>query len=88
MRRFPTSPRAERMCTKDYQMPGSSIVIPKGKCIVIPIYGTHMDPDYFSDPEKFIPERFSKDNKLLRNPYAFLPFGHGPRNCIVRKTYL
>ena len=37
---------------------------------------------YFSNPEKFDPENFSADKKAERNPYTFLAFGQGPRNCV------
>ncbi|CAL8110028.1 unnamed protein product [Orchesella dallaii] len=82
LRFFPPAPRTERICTKDYPVPGTNIMIEKGTLVAIPIYPIQRDPNYFENPEKFEPERFTVDQKSSRNPYAFMPFGHGPRNCI------
>jgi len=49
---------------------------------VIPAYSVHHDPSFYPDPEKFDPERFSAAAKQSRNPYTYMPFGHGPHNCI------
>ena len=49
---------------------------------MIPTYAFHHDPEFFPDPEKFDPERFSEENKHKINPLAYMPFGAGPRNCI------
>lgn len=43
------------------------------------------DPDYFPDPDSFIPERFSAQNSDKIHPFAFTPFSAGPRNCIGQK---
>ncbi|XP_046597120.1 probable cytochrome P450 6a13 [Neodiprion lecontei] len=51
------------------------------KCI-IPIYAVHHNAEFYPDPERFIPERFTEKAKAQRHPYTFLPFGGGPRNCI------
>lgn len=49
---------------------------------MISTYGLGRDPEYFPDPEKFDPDRFSVENKALRHQYVHLTFGEGPRNCI------
>jgi Cytochrome P450 len=50
--------------------------------VLVPVYALHHDPDYFPDPEKFDPERFSDENKGNIKNFTYLPFGSGPRNCI------
>src|SRR5258705_6101998 len=76
------APKSTRICTKDYQIPGTNKIIQKGTMVTFPSFAIHRDERYFPNPSKFDPERFSPEEKSKRSPYVYLPFGHGPRNCI------
>lgn len=41
------------------------------------ILGIHHDPEFYPDPEEFIPERFSPEEVKKRPSCSFLPFGDG-----------
>ncbi|KAK7871480.1 hypothetical protein R5R35_010202 [Gryllus longicercus] len=56
-----------------------------GTTIAFLPYFMHRHPDYFPEPEKFDPDRFSPDRAQGRNPYAYIPFSAGPRNCIGQR---
>ena len=80
MRLYPPAWITDRVTVEDDEVDGISI--PKGTVIAAFIYGTHHSEALWDNPEQFIPERFSKENKKERPSYAYLPFGGGPRLCI------
>lgn len=56
--------------------------IPKGTSIMMFIYGLHHQEEFYPNPEKFDPDRFLPESHNNRDPFAYVPFGAGPRNCI------
>ncbi|XP_044760949.1 uncharacterized protein LOC123318402 [Coccinella septempunctata] len=83
LRKYPPLAMVTRLCTKDYEVPGSEVVIEKDTLVMIPIVGVQNDPDIYPDPEKFDPDRFSDGNTIPN--IAFLSFGEGPRICIGKR---
>ena len=70
-------------------------VLPTGTKVIIPIAMVHRRPDFWPDPAKFDPDRFSPETSKSRHPFRFLPdevekrpvcsyipFSYGARNCI------
>lgn len=93
LRMYPPAPMTDRVCAKEFVMPPAKDGEPElrveiGTNVVMPIFGMHHDPKHFPEPEKFIPERFSDENKDTINPYVYMPFGHGPRKCIGNRFAL
>lgn len=56
--------------------------IPRGTRVLYSIYLTHRDRRLWPAPDRFDPERFSRNAAGRRAAYSYLPFGGGPRNCI------
>lgn len=90
---YPTFIEIERLCTKSYTIQPKNqdekeVQIVKGDSVGFPVYAIHYDEDYFPNPGKFDPERFSEENKSKIEPYSYLPFGVGPRNCLASRFAL
>uniref|UniRef100_A0A3P9KLC9 Thromboxane-A synthase n=1 Tax=Oryzias latipes TaxID=8090 RepID=A0A3P9KLC9_ORYLA len=80
LRLYPPGFRFAREVEEDCVVNG--VRLPKGATLEIPAGFLHYDPEYWSEPEKFIPERFTPEAKASRHPFVYLPFGSGPRNCV------
>lgn len=91
LRKHPPFIQMDRTCSKDYNLDlgdGKTVAIKKGELVIFPYYQLHRDPEYFPDPEKFDPYRFSDENKDLIVSGTYLPFGIGPRACIGSRFVL
>lgn len=82
MRRHTIASELPRTCTKDYNIPGTDVVLEKGTFVLIPSAAIHNDSDYYPNPLEFNPENFNEANKSSKKDSAFFPFGEGPRLCI------
>ncbi|GFR89994.1 cytochrome P450 3A11 [Elysia marginata] len=86
MRMYPPGFQFDRICNEDVVIGG--VLIPKGMTVAFPMFSIHRDSTIWDDPMTFDPERFAPENRAKRHPYAHLPFGQGPRNCIGMRLAL
>lgn len=78
-------PRIERRAVREYKLGNTGITVPKGMMVAVPAYAMHNNPEWYTNPEIYDPTRFLPENKSSIEPYTFLPFGAGPRNCLGRR---
>jgi cytochrome P450 len=88
LRKHSVVPLTMRVAMEDDIIPtsesglGHEVVIPKDCTVAVGILGVHHRPDLWPNPSKFAPERFMDENAERVDPYAFIPFINGPRNCL------
>jgi len=82
LRKHPPLSNINRIVTQPYTIPDTTAELQKGVRVIIPVYAIHHDPQYYPEPDRFDPERFSDEAKSFRPHFTYLPFGEGPRNCI------
>ena len=80
LRLYPAAYLFAREAVGDQTLAGYKI--PSGMMIFITPYVTHRDPRYWTDAERFDPERFSPDQIAGRPSHVYFPFGEGPHICI------
>ncbi|XP_052869107.1 cytochrome P450 4C1-like [Anopheles cruzii] len=83
LRMKPSVPIIGRKSAGDMVVDG--VQMPKGMEFAILIYALHNDPQLYPEPENFDPERFSEEAQASRQPYSYIPFSVGSRNCIGQR---
>jgi len=85
LRLYPPAIAVNRMVPETFEFKG--MVIPKGMSIAANMFLIQRDPELWPEPEKFDPERFTKENCAGRHVFAFFPFSAGPRICIGKNFF-
>jgi cytochrome P450 len=58
-------------------------LIPKGSYVSVSASFTHFMPQYWQQPQKFDPHRFTPERREDKvHPFAWMPFGGGAHKCI------
>ncbi|WP_372506195.1 cytochrome P450 [Actinomadura madurae] len=73
------APTARGEATEDLRL--GDYTVPAGTTIFYPFWAVHMNPEYWPDPERFDPGRFTPEASAGRPRLAYIPFGLGPRSC-------
>ncbi|BFZ22987.1 hypothetical protein BsWGS_26025 [Bradybaena similaris] len=75
-----TVPLIERLTSEELTMNGHKI--PAGTRVGIQLFVLHHNPHIWEEPHEFRPDRFHPDKQRLMDPFQFIPFSAGSRNCI------
>jgi cytochrome P450 len=80
LRLYPPLPAISRVAVGDDELAG--VPIRRGTLIVIAPYVVHRHRLLWENPDGFDPRRFLPGARDAIDPFAYLPFGRGPRGCI------
>lgn len=80
LRKYPPQAYLSRVANTQVKLPGTNYEVRKGHPVFIPLVGIHYDPDIYPDPDRFNPDRMTREKMQARHPCSFMPFGYG-KDC-------
>lgn len=69
---------------RENEVIGGKYQLNKGQAVMILTPQIHRNPEFFPDPEKYDPDRFTPELEASRPGWTWMPFGSGQRACIGR----
>ncbi|ESO95609.1 hypothetical protein LOTGIDRAFT_239424 [Lottia gigantea] len=83
LRLYPPIPINARVMQEDTVI--DNTLIPKGTIVLLNKYTMARDEKIFTNPDKFIPERWLRAEAKDWHPFSSIPFGYGARSCVGRR---
>ncbi len=83
LRLYPPAPFVSRELKED--LPWKDRQFKAGDQVLLNLWALHRHYELWEDPDSFVPGRFVGENRKKINPFQYLPFGIGPRNCIGQR---
>ena len=84
LRMYPPSPQPHHRIIPPNGAVVNGEMLPGGTSVSIPIYAISNSPLNWTEPESFVPERWTGEDARFANDRREVskPFSYGPRNCI------
>ena len=83
LRLYPPAWIGPRRAVREFEFGGCTV--PRGAYVNYCSWASHRIPEFFPEPEAFIPERFARERKAALPRGAYVPFGGGSRICIGKR---
>ncbi len=83
LRLYPPAWIGPRRAVRDFEFGGHRVS--RGAYVNYCSWASHRIPEFFPEPEAFIPERFTRERKAALPRGAYVPFGGGQRICIGKR---
>jgi retinoid hydroxylase len=83
LRLYPPAWIGPRRAVREFEFGGYTV--PRGAYVNYCSWASHRIPEFFPEPEAFIPERFARERKAALPRGAYVPFGGGSRICIGKR---
>jgi cytochrome P450 len=80
LRLYPPVPATVRRVARATSLGGYEV--PAASRMLISIYNVHRHPEFWENPTRFEPERFSPERRALHHGSSYMPFGAGQHKCI------
>ena len=80
LRMIPPVPSLPRRALRSFEYAGYHI--PAGAPVSVSPAMTHILEEYWPNPDRFDPERFTPEQVKARHKYAWVPFGGGAHMCL------
>jgi cytochrome P450 len=83
LRLYPPAWIGPRRAVREFEFGGYTV--PREAYVNYCSWASHRIPEFFPEPEAFIPERFTRERKAALPRGAYVPFGGGQRICIGKR---
>ena len=80
LRLYPAAWVGPRRAARSFEFAGRTV--PAGVLVNYSSWVSHRLPEVFPDPEAFVPDRFTPENRSRLPKGAYVPFGGGSRICL------
>jgi cytochrome P450 len=80
MRLYPPAWILTRQAVRDCTI--GDYIVPAETDVLMSQYVLHHDERFFKNPERFDPDRWTREMRAKLPRFAYFPFGGGPRSCV------